>query len=106
MNGTDAYISDVVIVIDDVHHPFDSVVQQLTARGFRVQEIKPDQHVVEGAIESCKLREIDDLPGVEYVRSVFTYAADFDPPGTSSGCAETPAPSWLSGENRNGYRKI
>ena len=34
----------------------------------------------EGTVDASKIHQIDDFPGVAYVRSVFTYIADY-PPG-------------------------
>lgn len=106
----DAYLSDVVIVIDDEHYPFEQVVQTLRERGVSIQEEKPDQHVVEGAVESSRLREIDELPGVNYVRAVFTYVADFaagDPRDKDEvnrpHFPDETTPSYQRGD---GYRKI
>lgn len=106
----DAYISDVVIVIDDEHYPFDQMVKTLKDKGVSVFEEKPDQHIVEGAVDTSRLHEIDDLPGVNYVRSVFTYVADFtaghprdkDEANREHFVDET-TPSYSRG---NGYRKI
>jgi hypothetical protein len=74
----DAYISDVVVMIDDDEaNRFEDVVARLKKEGFDLRDENRDQGVVEGSINSSKLCEIDDLPGVKYVRSVFTYVADF-----------------------------
>ena len=77
----DAYISDVVVVVeccDDA--TFDKVLAQTKELGLDVRELRRDEHVIEGTIESSKLVDLDNIPGVEYVRSVFTYVADY-PPG-------------------------
>ena len=77
----DAYISDVVVVVeccDDA--TFDKVLAQTKELGLDVRELRRDEHVIEGTIESSKLVDLDNVPGVEYVRSVFTYVADY-PPG-------------------------
>jgi hypothetical protein len=74
----DAYISDVVVVVEcDPQRSFDDVVAKCKSSGLEVREIKPDECVIEGTIDSSKLVELDQLPGVEYVRSVFTYVADY-----------------------------
>lgn len=106
----DAYISDVVIVIDDEHHPFDQMVETLIGMGVKIDEQRPDQHIVEGSVDTSRLREIDDLPGVNYVRAVFTYVADYpkgDPRDKDQVdrecCPDETRPSYTRG---NGYRKI
>jgi hypothetical protein len=42
--------------------------------------VNKDDNVIEGTIESEKLKELGKVPGVEYIRTVFTYAANY-PPG-------------------------
>lgn len=109
----DAFISDVVIIIDDVHYPFESMVEKLATAGVMEMKVRPDQHVIEGSVDSSKLREIDEMPGVEYVRAVFTYSADFpeeDPRNLGARQhthqPENVRPSWNHAENRGRYRKI
>ena len=77
----DAYVSEIVAVIDEKHAgELDEIVIQLKAVGVEVSRVNSDESVVEGSVESEKLKEIGKLPGVEYVRTVFTYAANY-PPG-------------------------
>lgn len=77
----DAYMSEIVAVIDDEHcDDLDAVVKRLTNAGVEVSKVNPSEGVIEGLVEAHKVKEIDELPGVEYVRTVFTYAADY-PPG-------------------------
>jgi len=74
----DAYMSEIVAVIDDEHcDDINVVVKRLSDAGVEVSKINPDEGVIEGLVEASKIKEIDDLPGVEYVRTVFTYAADY-----------------------------
>ena len=77
----DAYISDVVVVVDtDDSRSFDEVLAKCEQTGLLVREVRKDECVIEGTIDSMKLMILDKLAGVDYVRSVFTYVADF-PPG-------------------------
>ena len=77
----DAYMSEIVAVIDDDHcDDLDGLVKQLTSAGVEVSNINRSEGVIEGLVEASKIKQIDDMPGVEYVRTVFTYAADY-PPG-------------------------
>jgi hypothetical protein len=77
----DAYISDVVVVFDASQEcPFDRVLEQVKSMGMAVANADKDSCVIEGTVDAGKVRAIDDLPGVEYVRTVFTYIADY-PPG-------------------------
>jgi hypothetical protein len=80
-NYQDAFISDVAITACDTpDRPFEKVIEELKQRGMEISTANKDQCFIEGSVESRKVAEIDDLPGVEYVRTVFTYVADY-PPG-------------------------
>jgi len=77
----DCYVSDIIAVVDEKHSDdLDKVVAQLKSAGVDVSNVNNDEHVVEGTVESHKLKEVGKVPGVEYVRTVFTYAANY-PPG-------------------------
>ena len=77
----DAYVSEIIAVINDKHSDdLDKIVAQLKAAGVDVSNVNSDENVVEGTVESVKLKEVGKVPGVEYVRTVFTYAANY-PPG-------------------------
>jgi hypothetical protein len=79
-NYQDAYISDIVVMVDDnPEHPFDSLLAQLKELGLHVENVKQEQGMIEGYVDAGKVAQIDKLPGVEYVRSVFTYVADYPP---------------------------
>lgn len=74
-------MSEIVAVIDDQHcDDLDAMVKRLCDAGVEVSKVNASEGVVEGLVEAQKVKEIDDLPGVEYVRTVFTYAANY-PPG-------------------------
>jgi hypothetical protein len=80
-NYQDAFISDVVITAcDTAEQPFDKTVEELKKQGMEIATANKDQCFIEGSVDSGKVRAIDDMPGVEYVRTVFTYVADY-PPG-------------------------
>jgi hypothetical protein len=77
----DAYMSEIVAVIDDQHcDDLETMVKDLTSAGVEVSSVNRSEGVIEGLVDASKVKQIDDLPGVEYVRTVFTYAADY-PPG-------------------------
>lgn len=77
----DAYISDIIVVVaESPENPFDKVLGQVKQMGMQVESAKEDEGVIEGTVDAAKVKAIDDLPGVEYVRSIFTYIADY-PPG-------------------------
>jgi hypothetical protein len=74
----DAYMSEIVAVVDDEHcDDMDALVQRLTKAGVEVSNVNRSEGIVEGLVDASKVKEIDDLPGVDYVRTVFTYAADY-----------------------------
>ena len=80
-NYQDAFISDIIATIDETpDRPFDQTVEALKAAGMQINDVCKDRCTVEGTVDSGKVRQIDEMPGVEYVRTVFTYVADY-PPG-------------------------
>ena len=77
----DAYMSEIVAVIDDKHdEDLDEVVGRLKKAGVEISNINRSEWVVEGLVDSSKIKTIDEMKGVEYVRTVFTYVANY-PPG-------------------------
>jgi hypothetical protein len=77
----DAYVTDVVVVVESgSEQSFEDVLSKARNLGLHVREVRKDDYVIEGTVDSSKLVDLDKLPGVEYVRSVFTYVADY-PPG-------------------------
>jgi hypothetical protein len=77
----DAYYSDIVVILDKAwEDKLADAVAQLQAAGMTVAKADDDTSVVEGQIEAGKVHALEQLPCVEYVRKVFTYAANF-PPG-------------------------
>jgi len=77
----DAYVSDVVVVVESgSEQSFEDVLAKSKSLGLDVREVRKDDYVFEGSIDCSKLVLLDKLPGVKYVRSVFTYVADY-PPG-------------------------
>jgi hypothetical protein len=75
----DAYISDIVVVVAESESPFEKVLDQVKQMGMHIESSNKDEGVIEGSIDAGKVKAIDDLPGVEYVRTVFTYIADYPP---------------------------
>lgn len=77
----DAYISEVVVVLDELSDEQTAeVVKDLETRGLVVERVDNDNSLVEGRIESSRVAELEKAPAVRYVRTTFTYAAEF-PPG-------------------------
>ena len=95
MNHHDAEITDVVVVLDgEVAKSMDATLSSLKQLGLEVSTVNNDEGVVEGSINTDKVHSLKTVPGVCYVRSVFTYTADYpcgdprDQDGTE-GCVET-----------------
>ena len=69
MNHRDADISDVVVVLDELDDAQTlEVVDQLKALGLSVDSVNHDQSIVSGCIETSRVRELEKLPRVRYVR--------------------------------------
>jgi septation ring formation regulator EzrA len=78
---SDGYFSDVVVMLDDLNtEQTQAVVEKLKAAGLEVCNVNDEQSVVEGTIEAHRAHELDAVEHVRYVRSVFTYLANY-PPG-------------------------
>ena len=78
---SDRYVSDVVVMLDalDTEQTV-RVVELLRAAGLEVSRVDDEQSVVEGSIDAARAHELHVVAHVRYVRSVFTYLANY-PPG-------------------------
>jgi hypothetical protein len=80
-NYQDAFISDIVATVEETpDRSFDKVVADLTGAGVQIASADKDGCVIEGTTDAAKVRGLEDIPGIKYVRTVFTYVADY-PPG-------------------------
>jgi hypothetical protein len=78
MTTAEAYLSDVVIVADDqASSRLPELAGQLSAEGVEIREIRSELGVIEGTVANGLVRQIDEFPGVRYVRTVFSYFADY-----------------------------
>jgi hypothetical protein len=78
---SDAYFSDVVVMLDDLTtEQTHAVVESLRAAGLMVSKVNDEQSVVEGTIEAHLAHDLQSVRHVRYVRAVFTYLANY-PPG-------------------------
>ena len=78
MNHQDAEITDVVVVLDgDGVKAIDSAVEKFKGMGMEICSVNNEGGVIEGSIDTAKVHDLKSVPGVCYVRSVFTYTADF-----------------------------
>jgi hypothetical protein len=74
----DAYLSDIVVVCDETPEvKIDDIVKKLQTEEMSIANVDRDNCVIEGTCDASKIHKIDDFPGVAYVRSVFTYVADY-----------------------------
>jgi hypothetical protein len=77
----DARISDVVVTLDKRwENKLDEALDMLKKVGMEISGADDDNSVVEGTIDVCKVYELQKLDAVDYVRTVFTYDAEY-PPG-------------------------
>jgi hypothetical protein len=78
MNHHDAEITDVVIVLEgqSAAH-IDESIAKFKSLGLEVVDVNPEEGVIEGNIDTARVGELKKVPGVSYVRSVFTYVADY-----------------------------
>ena len=78
---SDATYSEVVVVLEELTTEQTArAVELLKAAGLDVCRVDDEQSVVEGTIEAFKAHDLKSVPNVRYVRTVFTYEANF-PPG-------------------------
>ena len=72
---------EVVIVLEPLDdEQTKAVVKELKSRGLQVDSVDNDNSVVEGVCESAKVKELEKLDCVDYVRTTFSWIADY-PPG-------------------------
>ena len=93
MNHHDAEITDVIVVLDcRDQKAVDDSVAKCKSLGMEVTDINVEEGVIEGSIESARVSELKSCPGVSYIRSVFTYIADYpaSDPRDKDGAEELP----------------
>ena len=77
----DARVSDVVITLDKRYeNDLNGAVDILKKAGLDIREANDENSVVEGTIDVGKVHDLEKLECVDYVRTVFTYCANY-PPG-------------------------
>jgi len=78
MGHQDAELSDVVIVLlEEMGLTMAEAVKQLAGMGLEVSEVKEEEGIVEGTIETVKVSGLKGVEFVKYVRMVFNYTADY-----------------------------
>jgi len=79
MSNRDALMSSVTIILDDRYVPerVEEVVDQLKAQGVLIDTINPEAGLVDGLVETGKVHGLEKLDSVDYVRTQFSYVADY-----------------------------
>ena len=74
----DARISEVIVTLDkNYENKMDEAVSQMKGAGLEVSDTDGDNCIVEGTIDVCLVPALEKLDSVDYVRTVFTYDAEF-----------------------------
>jgi hypothetical protein len=77
MQHKDAEMSDIYVVSDDPDPArLDALANTLKTLGCIIESIDRDNAVIEGTAPNDKVKQIEHLPGIKYVRSVFNYVAE------------------------------
>jgi hypothetical protein len=78
MSHCDAYMSDVTVVLDKRwENDLAGAVKMLQDAGLQVRNADDDNSVVEGTIETSKVHDLQKLDAVDYVRTTFSWIADY-----------------------------
>ena len=78
MNFHDAQMSDITVVLDKRwESDLEGAVKILKDAGVEVRSADDDNSVVEGVVESSKVHTLEKLDCVDYVRTTFTWIADY-----------------------------
>ena len=81
MNFNDAQMSDITVVLDKRwEENLAGAVEELKKHGMEIRNADDDNSVVEGVVESAKVKDLEKLDCVDYVRVAFSWIADY-PPG-------------------------
>ena len=74
----DAIVSEVVITLDKRwEDDLGGAVRTLQRAGVEVWNADDERSVIEGAVDAHKVHDLQKLDCVEYVRTVFTYHANY-----------------------------
>jgi len=78
MPHADAYMSDVTVVLDKRwENDLPGAIKMLESAGLQVRSADDDNSVIEGTIETAKVHELQKLDAVDYVRTTFSWIADY-----------------------------
>lgn len=74
-------MTEVIVVLDELDDAQTvRVVDLLKGHGLEVFKVDNDESIVDGTIESDKVKLLKDVESVRFVRSILTYTVDY-PPG-------------------------
>jgi hypothetical protein len=78
MAHQDAELSDVLVVlVDGPGMTAQDAANKLRELGLAVSDVDEDDGVVQGTIETARIKSLKQLEFVKYVRNVFNYIADY-----------------------------
>jgi hypothetical protein len=78
MAARDAYMCDVIVIpTDAAADHIEELTRELATAGLDVRGIDQSQCAIEGTINAAKVRELEHHVGVQYVRCVYSYIADY-----------------------------
>lgn len=78
MNHLDAAITDIVVILHGhTAGQTPDTVKRLKKAGMHIDHVDRDNGVVEGSVDAYKVRDLEKIEGVDYIRKVFTYYADY-----------------------------
>ncbi|HZZ44977.1 MAG TPA: hypothetical protein VFE58_18720 [Tepidisphaeraceae bacterium] len=76
----ESIISDITVILDNRYSDdakTDQAVDLMKKAGMQVDSVDYDNSVVEGTIAQAKVHELQQMDCVDYVRTTFTYYANF-----------------------------
>jgi hypothetical protein len=74
-------MTEVLVVLDELDDEQTArVVEKLKEKGLEVFKVDNEESVVDGTIESDKVKSLKEVESVRFVRSILTYTVDY-PPG-------------------------
>ena len=74
----DAQMSDITVVLDKRwENDLAGALEVLKQNGVQVRSADDDTSVVEGVVETSKVHSLEKLDCVDYVRTTFTWIADY-----------------------------
>lgn len=78
MSFHDAQLSDITVVLDKRWaDDLAGALAILKQNGVQVRSADDDTSVVEGVVETCKVHDLQKLDCVDYVRTTFSWIADY-----------------------------